>query len=144
MNPHLLIVTVGLACIVVFGGISMLRREGISLQFMVEVLVLTLFVVSGDMLLGLVNMGIVQLRRDNPTSARDLLEAVLEEAGSGGLDVKSEAACRYNLGLAYQRLGDEAQAVHQFTQVIETFPSSIYGQEAERALEQRRDGGARE
>ena len=41
MNPHLLILTIGLFFIVVFGGLSLLRREGLSTQFAYEVLGMT-------------------------------------------------------------------------------------------------------
>lgn len=38
------------------------------------------------------NMGIIQLRRQNPESAQDLLESVVEEAKNGGLGTKYQAA----------------------------------------------------
>lgn len=198
MNPHLLIIIVGLCYIAVFGGMSLIRREGLSNQFAFEVLGITALVTVGAILTGstvnpilflaiayllsmrarllvelanllsargrqrdaisllqtalglfpdqstrlivLVNMGIVQLRRQNPESAQALFESVLEEAKGGGLGIKYEAACRYNLGLALKRQGKEAEAVHQFNEATTVFPSSIYGRAAERALEQRRRG----
>lgn len=198
MNPHLLIAIIGLSYIVIFGGMSILRREGLSNQFAFEVLGITALVEAGALLTGtmvnpilfliliyllstrarllvdlanllsgrgrqrdaiwllqlalrlypdqttrlivLVNMGIVQLRRQNPASAQALLELVLEEAKGGGLGLKYEAACRYNLGLALQRQGKEAEAVRQFNETIDTFPNSIYSKAAEQALEQRRSG----
>lgn len=198
MNPHLMIVIVGLSYIILFGGMSLLRREGLSNQFAFEVLGFTILVVVIALLTGTtvhpvlfliavylismrarllvdvanllsargrqrdaitvldwamqlypdrsarliikVNMGIVQLRRQNPESAQTLLESVLEEAEGGGLGIKYEAACHYNLGLALQRQGKEAAAVHQFNETIGTFPSSIYSKAAEQALEQRRQG----
>lgn len=200
MNPHLLILTIAFFYIVVFGGMSALRREGLSVQFALEVLGITAFVEAGALVTGatvnpilfltliyllsmrarllvdlanllsargrqrdaitvlqwamslfpdrsawliiLVNMGIVQLRRQNPESAQALLESVLEEAGDGGLGIKYEAACRYNLGLALKRQGKEAEAVRQFNETIATFPHSIYGKAAEKALEQRRQAKA--
>jgi hypothetical protein len=63
---------------------------------------------------------------------------VLEEAKDGGLGLKYEAACHYNLGLALKRQGKEAAAVHHFNETIHTFPDSIYGKAAKQALEQRR------
>jgi tetratricopeptide (TPR) repeat protein len=196
MNPHLLIVTVGLFYIVIFGGMSLIRREGLSNQFAFEVLGITALVVAGALLTGttvnpilflaliyllsmrirllvdlanllsargrqrdaisllqlalrlfpdrttrlivLVNMGIVQLRRQNPESAQALFESVLEEGTGGGLGIKYEAACRYNLGLALQRQGKEAEAVRQFNEAVGVFPSSIYSKAAEQALERRR------
>jgi len=199
MNPHLLIAIVGLCYIVVFGGMSILRREGLSSQFALEVLGMTALVEAGAFLSGssanpvlflvliylvsmrarllvdlanvlsargrqrdaisllqlalsllpdrttrlmvLTNMGIVQLRRQDPQGAQALLESVLEAGEGGGLGLKYEAACRYNLGLALQRQGREAEAVRQFNEAIDVFPSSIFGRAAEQALEQRRRGG---
>jgi tetratricopeptide (TPR) repeat protein len=198
MNPHLMIVFIGLSYIILFGGMSLLRREGLSNQFAFEVLGFTTLVVvialltvttvhpilflvavylismrarllvdvanllsargrqrdaitvldwamqlypdRSARLIIKVNMGIVQLRRQNPESAQTLLESVLEEAKEGGLGIKYEAACHYNLGLALQRQGKESAAVHQFNETIGTFPSSIYSKAAEQALEQRRQG----
>jgi tetratricopeptide (TPR) repeat protein len=196
MNSHLLIVTVGLCYVVIFGGISVLRREGLSTQFALEVLGITALVEAGVLLtdstinpvlfliliyllsmrarilvdaanllsargrqrdaisllqlalslfpdratrmIVMTNLGIVQLRRQNPESAQALLESVLEEAQGGGLDIKYEAACRYNLGLALQRQDKETEAIRHFNEAIEAFPDSLYSQAAERALEQRR------
>jgi tetratricopeptide (TPR) repeat protein len=196
MNPHLLIVTIGLCYTVVFGGLTLLRREGLSAQFAFEVLGITGLVEAGALLTGstvnpllflvliyllsmrgrllvdlanilsnrgrqknaisllqfalrlfpdrttrliiMVNMGIVQLRRQSPASAQALLEAVLQEAEAGGLGVKYEAASQYNLGLALQRQGKQADAVRHFNEAVGIFPGSIYGKAAQRALEQRR------
>ena len=44
MNPHLLIVILGLFYILIFGGMSLLRREGLSTQFAVEALLITALV----------------------------------------------------------------------------------------------------
>jgi len=91
-------------------------------------------------LVTLVNMGIVQLRRKNPESARELFEMVLNESEQGNLGVKYEAACRYNLGIALTQLGHEAQATHQFNEVTIVYPNSIYSKAADMALEKRRRG----
>ncbi|MEW6717102.1 MAG: tetratricopeptide repeat protein [Chloroflexota bacterium] len=196
MNPYLMILLIGLFYIVLFGGLSLLRREGLSLQFAFEVLGVTALVEAFAILTGIpinplifiiiiylismrvrlivdlanvlsnrgrqrdainllqfalrlypdhsarlvvyVNMGIVQLRRQNPESARDLFDQALEESQQGGLGIKYEAACRYNLALALQHLGKEAEAVRQFNETIVIFPNSIYGRAAERALEKHR------
>lgn len=55
-------------------------------------------------------------------------------------DIKSEAACHYNLGLALQQQGKQAEAVRQFNEAIEAFPNSIYSRAAEQALEKHRRG----
>jgi len=196
MNPHLINVTIGIFFILVFGALSLLRREGLSTQFAVEVLVLTAVVEIVSILLNivlnpilfliliylvsmrvrllvdiasmlsnrgrqrdainllqfamrlrpdrssrlvvLVNMGIVQLRRKSPESARELFQMVLEESEQGYLGIKYEAACRYNLGLALQQLGHEAEAVRQYNEVRVIFPNSIYSKAAEIALDKRK------
>lgn len=198
MNPHLLILTIGLFFVVLFGGLSFIRREGLSTQFAFEVLGLTalmeafalgtgliihplfyllviylltmrvrllvdvanflsnrgrqrdafnllqfalrLFPDKTARFVVLVNMGIVQLRRKNPESAQDLFTQVLDESKDGGLGIKYEAACRYNLGLAYQRLGKDVLAVREFNEAMVIFPTSIYSKAAEKALEKHRRG----
>jgi tetratricopeptide (TPR) repeat protein len=44
MNPHLLNVFIGLFFIVIFGALSLLRREGLSTQFAIEVIIITILV----------------------------------------------------------------------------------------------------
>jgi tetratricopeptide (TPR) repeat protein len=203
MNPHLLILIIGIFYILIFGGLSLLRREGLSTQFAIEVLALTGLVEAIALLLGTtvdplmflifiylismrgrllvdlanalssrgrqrdamkllqwalrllpdrstrlviqVNMGIVQLRRKNPASAQELFENVLEEyEKSGGLGVKYEAACRYNLGQALMQQNKEAEAVRQFNETMVIYPNSIYSKAAERVLEKRRARGKEE
>ena len=196
MHPHLLIAIIGLVYILIVGGMSLLRREGLSNQFAFEVLGITALVVAGAVLTNtvvdpilflivvyllsmrarllvdladllsnrgrqrdamavlqfalrlfpdrstrlviLLTMGIVQLRRQSPESAQELFETVLGEAKQGGLGVRYEAACHYNLGLALQRQGKEAEAIRQFNETIETFPTSEYGRAAAQALARRR------
>jgi tetratricopeptide (TPR) repeat protein len=196
MNPYLLITAIGLGYILIVGGMSLLRREGLSNQFAFEVLGFTALVVAGavltntvvdpilflvvvyllsmrarllvdlaDFLSGrgrqrdamavlqfalrlfpdrstrlvvMISMGTVQLRRQSPESAQELFETILGEAKQGGLGVKYEAACHYHLGLALQRQGKDAEAVRQFNEAIETFPTSVYGRAAAQALERRR------
>ena len=55
---------------------------------------------------------------------------------------KYEAACRYNLAVAYRKAGDDVKAVLQYNQVIDRFPASIYSQAAEKALQKRRERGS--
>jgi len=200
MNPHLLILVVGIFYTLVFGAWSLLRREGLSTQFAIETSVITGLVVGiallvntvvsplaflifiylvtmrGRLLVDLasvlssrgrqrdaikllqwamrllpdrstrmviqVNMGIVQLRRKNPASAQELFDEVLKEMdATGGLGIKYEAACRYNLGQALVQLGKEVEAVRQFNETRIIYPTSIYARSAERILEQRRSQG---
>ncbi|UCF60363.1 MAG: tetratricopeptide repeat protein [Anaerolineaceae bacterium] len=198
MDPHLMILIVGLSYTVVYGLMAILRREGVTTQFILESVVLTGLVAVGGYftdspanpilflvflyiltsrsrllvdlanmlsnrgrqrdainilqvalrmfpdkptrLIVLVNMGIVQLRRENPESTRMLLETVLEEAQEGGLGLRHKAACYYNLGLAFQKLGKEGQAVRYFKQAVDVFPGSPYGKAAAKAIDERRKG----
>ncbi|KPK88334.1 MAG: hypothetical protein AMJ88_19170 [Anaerolineae bacterium SM23_ 63] len=198
MNSHLLVLIVGFSYTVVYGLMAILRREGVTTQFILETVILTVLVAGGGYftnspanpilflvflyiltsrsrllvdlanllsnrgrqrdaintlqvalrlypdkptrLIVLVNMGIVQLRRENPESARMLLETVLEEAQDGGLGIRHKAACYYNLGLAFQRLGKENQSVRYFKEAKELFPGSPYGKAAAESLEERQRG----
>jgi tetratricopeptide (TPR) repeat protein len=113
------------------------QRDAISMMQ----LALRLYPDRATRLIVLVNMGIVQLRRQNPAGAERMLQAVLDEASQkGGLGAKYESACHYHLGLACQRLNNPAEAVLCFNRAIEAWPASIYARAAERALEQRRRG----
>jgi tetratricopeptide (TPR) repeat protein len=199
MNPHVLIIITGIFYILIFGGLSLLRREGLSTQFAVEGVVITLIVLAiafvtntpvnplafliflylitmrGRLLVDianllssrgrqrdalrllefglrllpdhttrmviLVNMGIVQLRRKNPASAQQLFEEVIEEMEQrGGLGIKYEAACRYNLGQAFIQQGKEVDAVRQFNETRIIYPNSIFAKAAANMLEKRRTG----
>jgi len=52
MNPHLLILLTALLFILIFGGLPVLRKEGLSLQLAVEVLVLTGLSIGASLLTG--------------------------------------------------------------------------------------------
>lgn len=197
MSPYFSIAIIGILFILLFGGLSFIRREGVSAQFAWEVLgisavlmgfvwltgiplnpVLVLIIIyllsmrvrilvdlanmlSGrgrqknaiqllqfslrlypdrsSRLVALVNMGIVQLRRQNPASAQELFEMALQEADQGGLGIKYEAACRYNYGVALMRQGQEGAAVREFNEVTVIYPNSPFSQAAQAALQKRRE-----
>ncbi|NIS83272.1 MAG: tetratricopeptide repeat protein [Anaerolineales bacterium] len=194
----MLILIVGFSYAVLFGGMSLLRGEGFSMQFTLEAVALTVFVTAGGLLTGsvvnpilflvfiyvitmrsrllvdvatlfsnrgrqrqaisilqtalrlfpdkqtrlivLVNMGIVQLRRENPQSAQTLFETVLEDAKEGGLGIRHRAACHYNLAVALQQQGADAKAVRHFREAADGYPGSLYSKAAQKALDQRRRG----
>jgi tetratricopeptide (TPR) repeat protein len=202
MDPYLIILIIGLMYVILFGGLSIIRREGLSLQFAYETLgvialieifalatgtnihpvfyLILLYLVTmrvrllvdlaimlsnrgrqrdainvlqfsmrlypdrSTRFVVLVNMGIVQLRRKNPEHARAIFDQVLEESKEGGLGIKYEAACRYNLGLALQRLGKDVLAVREFNEAMVILPTSIYSKAAEKALEKHRRGPSKE
>jgi tetratricopeptide (TPR) repeat protein len=52
MNPHLLTLLVALVFILVFGGLPVLKKEGLSLQLAVETLVLTGLSIGASLLIG--------------------------------------------------------------------------------------------
>jgi tetratricopeptide (TPR) repeat protein len=52
MNPYLLILLEALLFILIFGGLPVLRKEGLSLQLAVEVLVLTALSTGASLLIG--------------------------------------------------------------------------------------------
>ncbi len=198
MNLYIMILILGFSYALLFGFLSRLKREGISLQFTLEASLITLLVAGvgyfgtldvnpflflvfvylvtmrsrlltdlANMLSGrgrqrdaiailqvalslfpdkqtrlivLTNMGVVQLLRKNPASAEDILRSVFDEAKDGGLGIRYEAACNYNLGIALRELGQDAKSVQYLREAAEGFPGSAYGKAAQRALEERRLG----
>ena len=53
LDPTLLLLLVACLYVLVFGGLGYFRREGLSIQFAVEVAILTLVLVGGSRLLGI-------------------------------------------------------------------------------------------
>lgn len=198
MNLDLMILILGFSYALLFGFLSHLKREGISLQFTLEASLITLLVTGvgfltnaetnpilflvfiyvvtmrsrlltdvANMLSGrgrqkdaitilqvalslfpdkqtrlivMTNMGIVQLLRKNPASAEAILRSVLDAAKEGGLGIRYEAACQYNLGITLRELGQEAKSVEHFREAAEGFPGSPFGKAAQKALDERRQG----
>jgi tetratricopeptide (TPR) repeat protein len=200
-DPYLLLLLIACLFTLVFGGLSYLRREGLSVQFAVEAAGLTVLLVGGSFLvrqplspfvflivlyivtmrsrllvdlgnlvakrgnydgafglyrlalavkpdeasrlIALVNRGAAELHSGDLDSAIMTLEAALEGEKRPRLGIKYEAACRYNLGYAFERKGEEARAVDQYNQVIELLPGSLYAQASQSALKrrQRRSSG---
>lgn len=194
INPYLLNVLMALLFAVFFGGLSLLRHEGLPNRFAYEVLALTgastllfyalgsplnpivflvlLYVVTmrsrllvdvGNALAGSgqaglaerayrlaqrlwpdnigrclaeMNLGVLYLRQKRLDEATALLEGVLEHQPAR-LSDRHEAACRYNLGVAYQKTGQELKAVHEFNKVIDLLPGSLYARGAQIALAKR-------
>lgn len=84
------------------------------------------------------NMGAAQLRFGQVQEAIATLERVLEVEKRPRLGIKYEAACRYNLGYAYEKAGKDAQAVAQYNETIDLLPGSVYGKAAQTALKRRK------
>jgi hypothetical protein len=66
-----------------------------------------------------------------------MLQGVLAQAGSGFLGAKHECATHFNLAVAYERKGLDAQAVVEYNAALDTWPSSEFGRRAAAALQRR-------
>ncbi len=94
-------------------------------------------------LIVLINYGVTHLRQGKFKEAIEVLEGVLGAKSLGTLSPKHEAACRYNLGLAYLRAGEERKAVGEFNEVIDVMPDSLYAVGARTALRKRKEAKIR-
>ncbi|MGC8827073.1 MAG: tetratricopeptide repeat protein [Anaerolineae bacterium] len=202
VNPTILLLLLACLYVVVFGGLSFARREGLSGQFVLESALVTAVLVGGTWLAGvqlspflflallylvtmrsrlivdlanifaqrynfdyafklyqlglswwpdaasrlivLANRGAAELLCGKVETAVETLEQVLDAQKRPHLGIKYEAACRYNLGVAYERIGNSAKAREQFNEVLELFPGSPYARAASRALERQREKPPRE
>jgi tetratricopeptide (TPR) repeat protein len=196
IDPYLLLLLIACLFVLVFGGLSYIRREGLSSQFALESVALTVLFVGGSWLLGLhlspylflillylvtmrsrlivdlanlfatrdryapafrlyqlgltwwpdpasrlivlTNRGVAELRSGQVDTAVDTLQSVLSVEERPRLGLKYEAACRYNLGLAYEQTGEDGKAATQFNEVIDLLPGSPYAQAARAGLKRRR------
>jgi tetratricopeptide (TPR) repeat protein len=82
-----------------------------------------------------INWGTARLRSGDVEGAINTFNEVLGSAAEGGgLGHKYEAACLFNLAVAYRKAGEDSKAILQFNKVIEEHPATVYGQAAEQAL----------
>ena len=84
------------------------------------------------------NMGIVQLRLQNPEAAETLFESVLEKIEGVGLGIRNRTACQYYLGLTLLQRGKVSQAKRQLRAAIKSYPTSPYGKAAAKVLDEYR------
>jgi tetratricopeptide (TPR) repeat protein len=196
LDPYLLLVLIACLFILVFGGLCVLRRQGLSAQFALESVALTVLLVGGSWLLRvplspfvflillylvtmrsrlmvdlanlfaarrnyglafrlyrlslawwpddaarlivLTNRGAAQVHSGQIDAAIQTLEGVLDVEERPRLGLRYEAACRYNLGFAYEQKGESAKSVQQYNQVIDLLPGSTYAQGAQAALKRRK------
>ncbi len=196
VDPYLLLILIGCLYILVFGGLGLVRREGLSIHFALESVGLSVLLIGGSWLLGtpinpflflillytvtmrsrllvdvanllagrgnydlafrlyrlglawwpdassrlivLTNQGAAQLRSGQAEAAIQTLEDVLADEQRPHLGFKYEAACRYNLGLAYEQTGEPAKASQQYNQVVDLLPGSPYATAAQAALKRRK------
>jgi tetratricopeptide (TPR) repeat protein len=199
MNLHPSLLSLLTAClyVVVFGALSLFRREGLSIQFAFEALGVTVVFVGIPWLFGialspilflallylvtmrsrllvdaanffarrrrtdiafrlyglalawwpdhasrlvvLCNRGAAEVLSGRLDAAIQTLEGVLGEEQQSRLGFKYEAVSHYNLGLAYERSGHQAQAVREYNEVLDLSPGSPFGQAAQAALNRRKE-----
>ncbi len=192
MDSPFFLVLVGFLYIVLFGGLALMRREGLSLRFAVEsILVILVFLILGlatgvsaspilflaviylvtmrarllvdigiffarrrnfglaescynladrlgvdrtNRIIIALNRGVSLVQKGELDTAIAAFKAVLAEKDQGYMGVKHEAAAHYNLGVAYLKSSQPAQANAEFHAVLDTWPTSIYARRAEAAL----------
>ncbi len=183
---------IGLLYIIVIGAMSLLRREGLSVRFAVESLVLIALVGGLAFLTGIVlhpviflillylitmrvrllvdlansfairgnfpvaeriynlaersgadpasrvnlaiNRGVARLQQGKLDEAIGMFLEILKTNGKPSLGIKHEAACYYNLGVAYERKGQKDDASRSFKLVLDVWPVSEYARRASVAL----------
>ncbi len=183
---------IGLLYIIVIGAMSLLRREGLSVRFAAESLVLIALVGGLAFLAGIVlhpviflillylvtmrvrlmvdlansfasrgsfpvaeriynlaekvgadpasrvniaiNRGVARLQQGKLDEAIGMFQEILKTNGKSSLGIKHEAACYYNLGVAYERKGQKDDAGRAFKSVLDVWPVSEYARRASVAL----------
>ncbi len=90
-----------------------------------------------------IDRGATLLRAGRPQEAAEALESALVRRPTRHFNPRYEAACHYNLGLAYQRLGKKDLAIVHFNQVIEALPGTVYAHLAQRAMASRPEAAGR-
>ncbi len=191
MSPAALLLLIGMIYTLLFGGLSLLRREGLSARFASESLLLTLAFALFSVLFNLhthpvlfltllylvtmrvrllIDLGTIFARQQHFATAQRIyqlagqlgtdsanrtalhlnqatlllqrgqleqailaLQTILEQPGS--LSFKHEAACHYNLGVAWKRQGQNQRARQEFEAVIECWPASEFSRRAAAALD---------
>jgi tetratricopeptide (TPR) repeat protein len=194
MTPAALILLIGMLYTLFFGGLSLLRREGLSTRFAIEALLLTLITAllttltnfyvhpvlfliviyiftmrvrllidfgtffasqrrfeladriyklgwrlgtdSANQIALRLNQAILLLQRGQIDQAIADLQSILEQKNELGF--KHEAACHYNLGVAWQRQGQTHRALQEFEAVIECWPASEFARRAATVIENSR------
>jgi len=104
VNPHLILVLIALLYILVVGGLSALRREGFSLQFAVEVILVASLLLALSLLTG------------QPTHPVVYLGAIYV--------VTMRARLLVDLGNLLARRGHGAQAMNLYNLALRLWPDS--------------------
>jgi tetratricopeptide (TPR) repeat protein len=113
-------------------------RGNFDLAFRLYKLGLAMWPDEASRLIVLSNRGAAQLRSGQVEGAIATLESVLVLEKRPRLGIKYEAACRYNLGYAFEKTGKDALAVAQYNEAVDLLPGSVYGKAAAAALKRRK------
>ncbi len=76
-----------------------------------------------------INIGVAKIRSGALQEAIAILEEVLDKYKET-ISFKHEAACLFNLGLAYRKAGQKDKAIQCLKEASELFPDSLYGRRA--------------
>lgn len=82
-----------------------------------------------------INIGVAKIRSGAMKEAIAILEEVLEKHKEV-IGFRNEAACLFNLGLAYRKAGQKDKAIHCLKEAIELSPDSLYGRRAKELLKE--------
>lgn len=82
-----------------------------------------------------INIGVAKIRSGAIQEAIAVLEEVLEKHKEN-LGFRNEAACLFNLGLAYRRAGQKDKALYCLREAADLFPDSPYGRRARDLLKE--------
>ena len=150
MNPTLLLLFIALLYILVFGGLSLMRREGLSVQFAIEAILLTAILVGlswalrfslGPVVLLLIlyivtmrsrlltDLANVMAQRDRYGNAFKLYELALRVWP----DRSSRLVVMANRGAAELHSGDPHKAIATFEEVLDPQNSRHVGRKYEAA-----------
>jgi tetratricopeptide (TPR) repeat protein len=120
----------------------LMRRKYQKSAFRIYELALAWWPDAGSRLIILANQGAAQLHTGKVKAAIETLEGALAEDERPRLGPKYEAACHYNLGYAYEQVGEESKAIAQYNEAVDLLPGSLYARAAEAAIKRRKQKGS--
>jgi len=115
-----------------FVGRSGKRKDDTFLYHLLYRLAMKLFPDRLSKLIVLINTGASHLEQAEYKAAVEVLEPIKSEV-SEQLGPKYRAACGYNLGSGYRRLGRHQDAIRMFNEICLAYPLSIYARRAEQS-----------
>ncbi len=89
-------------------------------------------------LIVLAERGAAEVYTGQLDAAIGTLTTALKQGNGARLGPRYEAACHYCLGVAYEKKGNETQAVQQYREVVDLLPGSRQARAASAALERRK------